>query len=148
MAKDLFHEIVKTALLKEGWTITHDPYRLNLNDLKVFSSALNIDLGAEKMIAAEKEDSLTGSLTKIAIEIKTFGGPSLVYELHNLVGQYFNYQIGLDFQEPDRLLYAAMPNIAYDSLAHNDFFHAIKHKLNLRLIVYDQFSQSIISWII
>jgi hypothetical protein len=68
-------------------------------------------------------------------------------ELHNLVGQYFNYQIGLNFQEPDRTLYAAMPLIAYNALAHNDFFQAIKKKLELRIIVYEQISQTITSWI-
>ncbi|MGB7441674.1 MAG: element excision factor XisH family protein [Coleofasciculaceae cyanobacterium] len=26
MAKDLFHQQVKTALIKDGWTITHDPF--------------------------------------------------------------------------------------------------------------------------
>ena len=24
-AKDMFHDSAKTALLKDGWTITHDP---------------------------------------------------------------------------------------------------------------------------
>ena len=34
MAKDLFHEAVKTALKNDGWTITHDPYiYLNENGL-------------------------------------------------------------------------------------------------------------------
>lgn len=28
MAKDLFHNTVKTALQKDGWQITHDPYQL------------------------------------------------------------------------------------------------------------------------
>ncbi len=28
MAKDLFHEAVKVALQKDGWEITHDPYKL------------------------------------------------------------------------------------------------------------------------
>ncbi len=27
---DLFHKVVKTALEKDGWTITHDPYKLSL----------------------------------------------------------------------------------------------------------------------
>jgi hypothetical protein len=26
MAKDLFHEVVKVALVKEGWKITDDPF--------------------------------------------------------------------------------------------------------------------------
>jgi XisH protein len=30
MAKDIFHEIVKEALIKDGWTITHDPYQVKM----------------------------------------------------------------------------------------------------------------------
>ncbi|WP_345940538.1 element excision factor XisH family protein [Nostoc sp. UIC 10630] len=26
MAKDVFHQQVKKALIKDGWIITHDPY--------------------------------------------------------------------------------------------------------------------------
>ncbi len=29
-AKDIYHETVKNAMLKAGWTITHDPYHLRL----------------------------------------------------------------------------------------------------------------------
>ena len=32
MAKDIYHEIVKQALIKDGWTITNDPYFLSLLD--------------------------------------------------------------------------------------------------------------------
>ncbi len=28
MARDLLHQIVKESLMKDGWTITHDPYRM------------------------------------------------------------------------------------------------------------------------
>lgn len=50
-AKDIFHHLVKTALEKDGWTITHDPYRLSL-----LGKEMQIDLGAEKiLIAAEKD---------------------------------------------------------------------------------------------
>jgi XisH protein len=30
MAKDIYHDIVKRALQKDGWTITHDPYKIPL----------------------------------------------------------------------------------------------------------------------
>ena len=42
MAKDIFHDTVKLALQKDGWIITHDPYRLRYGiadiyiDLKMF----------------------------------------------------------------------------------------------------------------
>lgn len=30
MAKDIYHELVKQALINEGWEITHDPYYLSV----------------------------------------------------------------------------------------------------------------------
>ena len=35
MAKDIFHDAVKYALEKDGWTITHDPYLLKNKQRKV-----------------------------------------------------------------------------------------------------------------
>ena len=29
MAKDIYHQHVKDALVKDGWVITHDPYYLD-----------------------------------------------------------------------------------------------------------------------
>ena len=48
MAKDIYHDIVKRALQKDGWTITHDPYKIPLSN-----RTLKADLGAEKIMAAE-----------------------------------------------------------------------------------------------
>ena len=61
-AKDIYHETVKNAMIKAGWTITHDPYRIRLTKGK----NLFIDLGAEQLIAATKDTE------KIAVEIKSF----------------------------------------------------------------------------
>lgn len=47
MARDLFDEAVKTALQKDGWQITHDPYYL-----EALGTDIQIDLGAEKLIGA------------------------------------------------------------------------------------------------
>ncbi len=49
-ARDAYHGIVKTALQKDGWLITHDPYPLQAG-----SFDLAIDLGVEKIIAAERK---------------------------------------------------------------------------------------------
>ena len=49
-AKDIFHEAVKKALQKEQWVITDDPLKFKFGNVK-----FNIDLGAEKLIAAERE---------------------------------------------------------------------------------------------
>jgi hypothetical protein len=42
-----FHAVVKTALQKDSWLITHDPYPLQAGTFN-----LVIDLGAQKVIAA------------------------------------------------------------------------------------------------
>jgi hypothetical protein len=76
-ARDIYHNSVKNALVKDGWKITHDPLILKwgLKDLYV-------DLGAEQLVAAEKAGQ------KIAVEIKSFVSPSEVEDLKNALGQF------------------------------------------------------------
>jgi len=93
MAKDIYHDTVRTALEKDGWTITDDPLTL-----KVGRRSTYIDLGAEKLIAAEKEDQ------RIAVEVKSFISPSLVKDLEQALGQYIMYGQVLKQQNADRLL--------------------------------------------
>ncbi len=71
MAKDHFHEAVKTALLKDNWEITNDPLELSTGEVELWA-----DLGAERVIGAAK------GLEKIAVEIKSFLGQSSVSEFH------------------------------------------------------------------
>jgi len=76
--KDAYHDIVKNALEKDGWTITSEPLRLVVDDVGV-----QIDLGAEQQpISAEKDGE------NIAVEIKSFVGPSIINELEKAIGQY------------------------------------------------------------
>jgi len=62
-AKDLFHDCVRHALIHDGWTITHDPLRLNWGGKDLY-----VDLGAEQLMAAEKSGQ------RIAVEVKSFVG--------------------------------------------------------------------------
>lgn len=77
--KDRFHDVVRNALKKDQWRITHDPLFLNFAQVEMY-----VDLGAEPLIAAEKNE------TQIAIEIKTFLGSSAINEFHTALGQYMN----------------------------------------------------------
>jgi XisH protein len=98
MAKDIFHKHVREALEKDGWTITQDPYFM-----KDFNPDWEIDLGAEKMIAAERGHD------KIAVEVKSFITESFAYEFHRILGQFMNYTAGLEVLESDRILFVAVP---------------------------------------
>ena len=46
-AKDTYHNAVKNALLKDGWTITADPYFIKYEDAELYA-----DIATEKPIAA------------------------------------------------------------------------------------------------
>ena len=104
-AKDLYHEAVKNALVKDGWTITHDPLAVEIAGDRLF-----IDLGAERVIASEK------GTRKIAVEIRTFGGPSAMTDMERAIGQYVLYRIFLKRTEPDRVLYLAVPQDVLEDL--------------------------------
>lgn len=89
-AKDLYHDAVKKALVKDGWTITHDPFPLKWGKKDLF-----VDLGAEKLLTAEKEGR------QIAVEVKSFLGQSDVEDLRNALGQFVLYHDILEERDPE-----------------------------------------------
>ena len=134
-AKDAFHEVVKTALQKDGWQITHDPYNLQAGTLELY-----IDLGAEKVVAAEKDGQ------KIAIEIKSFLGPSKISQFYTALGQFISYRAALQQQEADRILYLAVPSNVYDSFFTMGFIQSLIKQNQIHLIVYDMEQETISQW--
>ena len=97
-AKDIYHQTVKIALVKDGWTITHDPYRIRLARGK----NLFVDLGAERLIAADR------GTEKIAVEIKSFTRASDMKDLEDALGQFVFYARLLIRYSPERTLYLAV----------------------------------------
>jgi len=135
-AKDIFHDIVKSALEKDGWKITHDPYSVRFGKTVFF-----VDLAAEKMIAAEKDDE------KIAVEIKSFPSPSPVSDFHTALGQFMNYRMIMQHHEPERILYLAVPLDTYESFFLLPFGQAAINHHCLKLIVYSVQNKEITAWI-
>lgn len=136
MARDIFHYEVIEALEKDNWEITHDPFPLHR-----FKRKLAIDLGAEKMIAAEK------GIEKIAIEIKSFLSHSRIYDYHDALGQYKTYWRLLKKIEPERTLYLAVPLDAYTDFFDTPFGREAMKEEALKIIVYNPISKTIALWI-
>ncbi len=134
-ARDLFHQAVVNALLKEQWLITHDPLEIQLEETK-----LKIDLGAERLIAADKGEE------KIAIEIKSFASNSPVSDFHTALGQFLNYQIILEETQSERELYLAVPNDTYISFFQTRLAKIAVEKYNIKIIVYDPIGEVIVKW--
>jgi XisH protein len=137
VARDYFHPLVKAALIREGWQITHDPY-----ELKVGGVDMEVDLGAEQIIAAERQDR------KVAIEIKSFlVGGSAITEFHRALGQFINYRMALRTEDPDRLLYLAIPVLAFSTFFQLDFSKAAVAESQIKLLIYDPNSEADLVWI-
>ena len=135
-AKDKFHDAVKNALIKDGWTITADPLQIKLGDIDAY-----IDLGAEKLLTAEKDGE------KIAIEIKSFLGASNIYDFYLAFGQFLNYREALNKQEPERILFLAIPENVYESFFKNEFILEMVQKFELKLMTYNIETEEIVKWI-
>ena len=135
-ARDKFHYLVRTALENQGWTITHDPYHIDLGFVDFY-----IDLGAERLIAATRQDE------KIAVEIKTFLASSTISEFHTAIGQFINYRIALEADEPERKLYLAVPLNTYKGFFKNLFIQTVVSRNQVPLLVYDIEKQEVAQWI-
>jgi XisH protein len=136
MVRDFYHYQVKNALIKEGWNITADPFQISVEDVD-----FEIDLAAEPLIAADKNGQ------KIAVEIKSFVGPSTVNELHKAVGQFTDYYVALEMLEPDRILYLALPQHIYDTYFQKTIIQRILAKIGAKVLVYNPETETIIKWI-
>jgi hypothetical protein len=135
MAKDLFHEAVKQALIKEKWVITADPLKIQIGGVK-----LEIDLAGEKVFAAEREGQ------KIAVEIKSFLRPSNITDFHAALGQFLNYRLALKMREPDRTLFLAVPTDTWDSFFQESFIQEAVQEYQVKLFVYNPVEETIVIW--
>ena len=135
MAKDLFHQAVKQALIKDGWTITNDPLTIRIDRVK-----LEIDLGAEKVFAAEKNGQ------KIAVEVKSFINPSTINDFHDALGQFLNYRLALQMTESNRTLYLAVPIDIFNTFFQERFTQAVIEQYDLKILAYDPNIEEIITW--
>ncbi len=137
-AKDKYHEHVKEALIKDGWEITHDPYIIVLEKGK---EKHEVDFGKENLFAAQKGGQ------KIAIEVKCFLSESTMYDYHNALGQYVSCKHLLDDFEADRVLFIAIPQLAYKLLLTKELAMLSMKELMLKIFTFDIEKREIVQWI-
>ena len=134
-ALDRFHNAVKNALIKDGWTVTDDPLSLKYGDKDLF-----VDLGAERLLSAERGSQ------KIAVEIKTFAGRSDITELHRAIGQYVVYETVLRRVDKERGLFLAVSQAVYDAVFSEAVGALLLEEHVTRLLIFDPESEVILRW--
>jgi hypothetical protein len=135
-AKDFFHDIVKNALDKDGWIITDENLFIKIDKIEFY-----IDLAAERILVAEKAGQ------KIAVEVKSFIGVSVVSEFHTALGQFLNYRSALRKKEPERILYLAVSFDVYDDFFRSSFIQEVIAEHQLRILVFDSQKEEVVLWI-
>lgn len=135
-AKDLFHNTVKTALEKDGWTIVNENLFIKIGNIEFY-----IDLVADRVLIAEKADQ------KIAVEVKSFIGVSVVSEFHTALGQFLNYRSALRKQQPERILYLAVSFDIYDDFFTSSFIQEVIAEHQVKLLIFEPNREEIVLWI-
>jgi hypothetical protein len=134
--RDLHHYAVVHALEKDRWLITDDPLTLEFA-----GKLIGIDLAAEKLLAAERDNRT------IAVEIKSFQGSSDVSEFHIALGQFLNYRHVLAKAMLERTLYLAVPQETFGEFFQETDILEILQVYQVKLLIYDSMNEEIVQWI-
>lgn len=135
-ASDIIHNAVKNALIKDGWTITADPYRIEYEEIDLFA-----DLAAERPIAAERAGE------RIVVEVKSFVSRSLIQDLKIALGQYEIYLNFLELTAPERKLYLAISDQVHDDFFKLKAINVLVERLHLSLLVVNVPNEEVQRWI-
>ncbi len=135
-AKDIYHDAVKNALIKDGWTILSDPYLLRYEDADLYA-----DLFAEKALFAEHEGR------KIVVEIKSFINPSPMRDFENALGQYILYRDILELGNKDYELYLAVRDTIFNTFFQRKSIQAVVKRHQIKFLIFNDEREEIISWI-
>ena len=144
--RDATHDLIKQAIIQDGWTITDDPYVISYGERFLF-----VDLGATqyaslkgiqgRFIGACKDSS------RIAIEIKEFRGRSIIADLEQTIGQYVLYRLLLNQVDPEREIYLAITDVTYDNIFAEQIGKLVISELPLKLLIVDINTVKIKQWI-
>lgn len=131
--KDHYHETVKRALIKDGWTITQEQFKVTIERRRLW-----IDVLARK----------TDQNLAILVEIKGFeNSPSSVEELAKALGQYVMYQVALSVKDIDLPMYLAVPITAYRGIFAELLGQSVLKWVNMKLVVFDPLHEEIVLWV-
>lgn len=134
--KDLIHEAVKNALIKDGWTITNDPYRIEYEDADVYAD-----------LRVERWESDVQIHRVLVIEIKEFSAASPLNRLEEALGQYQVYRSYLRQIAPEEEIFLAVDKASYEKHFSRISFQRIVNDYSIALLIVDIFREEVSQWI-
>ncbi|MCI0683145.1 MAG: XisH family protein [Gemmataceae bacterium] len=134
-ARDTYHDAARNALVRDAWSITHDPFQMAWGEKDMY-----VDFAAVQMLVAQRSNR------RIAVEVKSFLGKSFMTDLERALGQFVLYRAVLARREPDWELLLAIP---FDvAVIFKEPLGQLLVESNLvRAIVFDPVQEVITRWI-
>src|SRR4051812_14518573 len=134
--REQFRVAVKNALIKDGWTISHDPYLAPFLDGRE-----SYEFASERPMGAERANE------RIVVEVRSCVGD---YELDRFAAALGRYELsrylvrkgGLDCS-----IWLAIPDLVYMSVLGMDGGRELQADLRLKLVVIDPFREQVWHWI-
>lgn len=143
--RDTIHNIIRQALINEGWEITDDPYVISYGERFLF-----IDLAAR----LDDLNSIAGRFigarcnsSRIVVEIKEFRGNSAIADLEQAIGQYVLYRLLLEQVDPKRELYLAITDKTFDGIFSEPIGELVMRELPMKLLIVDVEAVEVKRWI-
>ncbi len=128
--KDRHHDLVKRALIVDGWRIIKEQVLITTGTRRLF-----ID------IQAASRTQPTAAL----IEVKGFASP--VDALAEALGQYLLYKFAIDYAGLDLPLFLAVPLSAYQGILSEPIGVYARQVGKIKLMVFDAVSGRVVEWI-
>ena len=135
-AKDIYHNAVKNALIKDSWQILADPYTVEYEGDNLYA-----DLLATKILPSEQSKYI------IVVEVKSFINPSPMNDFQGALGQYLLYRDFLEFSGRNYELYLAITNTVFESFFQRKSIQPVIQRHQLNLIAFNEKQEEITSWI-
>jgi len=100
-----------------------------------------VDPTAERILVAER------GIEKIAVEVKSFLEESSLHEFHKALGQYLDYQTGLEMLNSAYELILAIPEPVFNYLWSFEVIRRSAQKVDMKILVYKLSVPEITLWI-
>lgn len=134
--QDTLHESVKNALLKDGWTITADPFIPSGGE-----ELINDETVMERPLAAMR------GKRQIIVTAKSFLGASTMMNLYGALGHTLILRSLIEENNTDEWVYIAIRDTTYARLKESAMLPFIQSHSKMPLIVVDADKEEIIEWI-
>ena len=134
--QDLYHDVVRDALRKDGWRITYTALQL-----KAGAESSAGELWEGPWLIADKDER------KVAVAVSSFVGHSSPADITQAWGQLGLSRPQLHALDSDRVVYLAIRQATYSACFGGTEGELLLAKEHMQLLVFDPRAEVIVQWV-